>query len=353
MTGNSCPVSDRLTDSIELAHGGGGLMTARLIESVFAPAFSNPILDRVHDGAVMPPFGEGERIAMSTDSFVVQPIFFPGGNIGDLAVNGTVNDLLCCGARPRWMSVSFIIEEGMKVENLRRVVASMAESARLAEIEIVTGDTKVVEKGRCDGVYINTSGIGVVAPGVDLDPRNIRPGDVLIVSGPVASHGMAVMSCREGLGFESSIISDSASLCDMAANLLDVCGTQDLRVLRDPTRGGLASTLNELAAASGVDITIDEQAVPVLEPVARACDMLGLDPMHVACEGVIVAVVSADVADVALAAMRRSEHCGQASVIGRAEIHGDGDAPNVWVRMPLGTRRRLEMLSGEQLPRIC
>lgn len=349
----SCPIPDSLNETIELAHGGGGLMTARLIESVFAPAFSNPILNRAHDGAVIPPFGEGERAAMSTDTFVVSPILFPGGNIGDLAVNGTVNDLLCCGARPRWLSAGFVIEEGFSMDTLRLIVSSMAGAARLAEVEIVTGDTKVVERGKCDGVYINTTGVGIVPPGVDLDPRNLRAGDVIIISGPVGAHGMAVMSCREGLGFDSAIVSDTASLCDMAANLLDVCGTRDLRVLRDATRGGLASTLNELASASGVDIEIEEQAVPVDDAVARACDMLGLDPMLVANEGVMVAVVSAEVASAALAAMRRSEHCHRAAIIGKVMPHGEGESANVWVRMPLGTRRRLEMISGEQLPRIC
>ena len=349
----SCPTKDHLTDRVELAHGGGGLMTARLIESIFAPAFSNPLLDRAHDGAVMPPFGEGERIAMSTDTFVVSPVFFPGGNIGDLAVNGTVNDVLCCGARPRWLSAGFVIEEGFPMDDLRKIVSTMAEAARQAEVEIVTGDTKVVERGRCDGVYINTTGVGIVPPGVDLDPTNLRAGDVVLISGPVGAHGMAIMSRREGLSFESPIVSDTASLCDMAANLLDVCGTRHLRVLRDATRGGVASALNELADSSGVDITIDEQAVPVDTAVARACDLLGLDPLLVANEGVMVAVVAPECADEALAAMRRSEHCSRAAVIGRVEPHTDGAEANVWVRLPLGNRRRLDKITGEQLPRIC
>lgn len=349
----ACPTHDRMTDRVELAHGGGGLMTARLIESVFAPAFSNPILNRAHDGAVMPPYSEGERTAMSTDTFVVSPIFFPGGNIGDLAVNGTVNDLLCCGSRPRWLSVAFVIEEGMPMADLRKIVASMAEAARKAEVEIVTGDTKVVERGRCDGVYINTTGLGIVPPEVDLDPSNLRPGDSVLISGPVGAHGMAIMSCREGLSFDSPIVSDTASLCDMAAALHDVCGVKGLRVLRDATRGGVASTLNELASASGVDITIDEQAVPVDRAVSRACDLLGLDPLLVANEGVMVAVVAEEYAAEALAAMRRSEHCGRAAIIGRVEPHSTGNEANVWVRLPLGNRRRLEMITGEQLPRIC
>lgn len=349
----SCPKPDRLTDKVELAHGGGGLMTARLIESVFAPAFSNPLLNRAHDGAVMPPFGDGDRIAMSTDTFVVNPIFFPGGNIGDLAINGTVNDLLCCGARPRWLSAGFVIEEGLPVDSLRRVVEAMAKAATQAEVEIVTGDTKVVEHGKCDGVYINTTGIGIVPPGLELDPTNLKPGDAVLISGPVGAHGMAIMSCREGLGFESSIVSDTASLGDMVANLLDVCPVGTLRVLRDATRGGVASTLNELAGASGVDITIEESAVPVADAVSHACELLGLDPLLVANEGVMIAVVDAAYADKALAAMRRSAHCHQAAIIGKVEPHSSGNDANVWVRMPLGNSRRLDMITGEQLPRIC
>lgn len=348
----TCPIPDISTGAVEMAHGGGGSMTARLISEIFAPEFSNPMLNRAHDGAITPEING--RIAFSTDTFVVNPLFFPGGDIGDLAVNGTVNDLLCCGARPRYLSAGFVIEEGFPTESLRRIVASMGKAAREAEVEIVTGDTKVVERGRCDGVYINTSGIGVLPPELSLDPSNLRVGDVVLISGPVASHGMAVMSEREGLRFESSIKSDTASLGDLVAALLDAAPGDKLRVLRDPTRGGLSSTLNELAEASGVDITIEESAVPVRPEVANACSLLGLDPFYVANEGVMVAVVDPSCAGRALAAMRRSAHGSEAAIIGRVGAHsGHRPEANVWVTLPLGNRRRLEMISGEQLPRIC
>ncbi|MCM1109808.1 MAG: hydrogenase expression/formation protein HypE [Clostridium sp.] len=346
---HSCPTQQYLTDRVELAHGGGGRMTARLIESVFAPAFSNPILNRAHDGAIAPPMTG--RLAFSTDTFVVTPRFFPGGNIGDLAVNGTVNDLLCCGSKPRYLSVGFVIEEGFPVDELKRIVASMADAAREAEVEIVTGDTKVVGRGGCDGVYINTSGVGEVPPELFLDPANLHPGDRILISGTIANHGMAVMSVREGLAFDSEIVSDTASLGDLTAAVLSVA-RRGLRVLRDPTRGGLASTLNEFAEASGVDITVDEEAVGVRPDVRRACELLGLDPMYVANEGVMVAVVSEAEADAALKAMRRSAHGADAAIIGTVGERRGADSA-VWVRMPLGNRRRLEMISGEQLPRIC
>ncbi|MBD5186284.1 MAG: hydrogenase expression/formation protein HypE [Bacteroides sp.] len=344
-----CPLPDRLTDTVEMAHGGGGRMTAELIAGVFAPAFSNDFLNRRHDAALLP---EPDcRLAMTTDTFVVTPLFFPGGSIGDLAVNGTVNDLLCAGATPRYLSCGFVIEEGFPMESLRRVVADMAEAARLAEVEIVTGDTKVVERGRCDGVYINTSGIGYVPHGLDIDPGALAPGDVIICSGPVGCHGMAVMSVREGLEFSSPIKSDTASLGDIVHNLLDVVAAP--KVLRDPTRGGLSSTLNELAETSGVDIELDEEAIPVDPEVRSACELLGLDPLYVANEGLMLIAVSADEAERALAAVRRSAHGSRAAIIGRVQPTAPGRAPAVWLRMPLGQRRRLEMLSGEQLPRIC
>lgn len=345
----TCPIPDNITTAVEIAHGGGGRMTQRLIDEVFAPFFSNPYLDRQHDGAIMPASPE-ERIAMSTDTFVVHPLFFPGGNIGDLAVNGTVNDLLCCGATPRWLSAAFVIEEGMSIDRLKEIVRSMSEAAKEAEVEIVTGDTKVVERGRCEGVYINTAGIGFVHPDLNLDPANLREGDTVIITGPIGRHGMAVMSVREGLEFASSIKSDTASLCDIVNNLLDVA--PHLRVLRDPTRGGLSSTLNELASSSGVSIEIDEEAVPVDPEVRSACELLGLDPFSVANEGLMIAVVPHEEAREALAAIRRSAHGHEAAIIGRVTAR-DPEGPRVWLRMPLGNRRIIEMLSGEQLPRIC
>lgn len=344
----SCPIPDSLAGKIELGHGGGGLMTDRLIKSVFAPAFRNEYLDRSHDGAILP-CADGQ-LAFSTDTFVVDPLFFPGGSIGDLAVNGTVNDLLCCGARPRWLSVGFIIEEGFEIAKLRAIVSDIAEAARKAEVEIVTGDTKVVEHGRCDGVYINTSGIGVVPPGLNIDPGAMRPGDVIILTGPIANHGMAVMSQREDLEFRSPILSDTASLGDIVSNLLDVATP---RVMRDPTRGGLSSTLNELAAASGVDINLDEASIPLRPETRSACELLGLDPMYVANEGIMLIVTDPAEAEKALAAVRRGEHGAEAAIIGRVETTPEGRTPAVWLTLPLGQRRRVEMLSGSQLPRIC
>lgn len=324
-------------------------MTASLIDSVFAPGFTNPILDRGLDSSVLP--DPGCRLAFSTDTFVVNPLFFPGGDIGDLAVNGTVNDLLCSGATPRYLSAAFVIEEGFDMELLRQIVQSMSRAAREAEVEIVTGDTKVVERGKADGVYINTAGIGYMPPGLNLDPNNLHPGDKILISGSIARHGMAIMSKREGLGFSSTISSDTASLGDIVHNLLDVCGS-GLRVLRDPTRGGVASTLNEFATAAGVNIVIEEESIPLLPQVRSACDLLGLDPLHVANEGVIIAAVPPHLADTALAAMKRSAHGADAAVIGTVEAP-DASGARVWLTLPLGNRRIVEMLSGEQLPRIC
>lgn len=345
----SCPIPDHQATTVEMSHGGGGRMTQRLIEEVFAPVFSNPYLDRQHDGAVMPNSTE-DRVAMSTDTFVVRPLFFPGGNIGDLAVNGTVNDLLCCGAKPRWLSAAFVIEEGMAIDKLREIVKAMSEAAKEAEVEIVTGDTKVVERGRCDGVYKNTAGIGFVRPDLNLDPANLREGDIVMITGSIGRHGMAVMSVRDGLSFSSSITSDTASLGDIVDNLLDVA--PHLRVLRDPTRGGLSSTLNELASASGTSIEIDEASIPIDEEVRSACELLGLDPLGVANEGIMIAVVPPEEADKALAAIRRSDHGHHGAIIGRV-LARDPEGPRVWFRLPLGNRRLVEMLSGEQLPRIC
>ena len=344
----TCPIPDRITDRIELAHGSGGSMTSRLIERIFRPRFGNSLLDRGLDSAILPP--SGERMAFTTDTFVVSPLFFPGGNIGDLAVNGTVNDLLSVGATPRYISVGFVIEEGLPIADLKQIADSMAAAAREAEVEIVTGDTKVVEHGKCDGIYINTAGIGILPPSLDLDPDNIRPDDVIIITGPIASHGMAVMSQREQLGFSSAIESDTASLGDIVHALLSVA--PGLRVLRDPTRGGLAGTLCEFAVASGVNIEIVEDAIPINSRVSSACELLGLDPLHVANEGIMVAVVPPAEAEAALAAVRRSAHGADGAIIGKA-CAPDPEGGRVWLRLPLGNRRLIEPLAGDQLPRIC
>lgn len=345
----TCPIPDRDRRCIEMAHGGGGSMTADLIDSVFAPAFANQYLAQGHDGAILP--ADGKRLAFSTDTFVVNPLFFPGGNIGDLAVNGSVNDILCCGANPHWLSCGFVIEEGFEIDQLKKIVSTMAEAARVAEVEIVTGDTKVVEHGKCDGVYINTTAVGTVPDGLNISPDNMSPGDVVIISGSIANHGMAVMSQREGLKFSSNIKSDTASLGDIVHNVLDV--VEAPLVFRDPTRGGLSSTLNELAMASNVDINLVEHDIPIHADVASACDLLGLDPLYVANEGVMLIVVAAKDADKALAAVRRSAHGGEAAVIGTVQPVQPGRMPSVWLQMPLGNRRRVERLSGSQLPRIC
>lgn len=351
MIHTSCPIPDNGNpELIQLAHGDGGLLTAQLIDTVFSPAFKNQYLDRGHDSAILP--SPECRLAMSTDTFVVTPQFFPGGNIGDLAVNGTVNDLLAAGATPRWLSAGFVIEEGFPMESLRRIVNSMAQAAREAEVEIVTGDTKVVERGHCDGLFINTTGVGYLPHGLDIDPRGcLRPGDVIILSGSIANHGMAVMSQREGLKFESQILSDTASLGDLVHNLLDV--VEKPRVMRDPTRGGLSSTLNELAQSSGVDINLVESAIPIRPDTASACALLGLDPLYVANEGLMIVVVAPEQAREALAAMKRSAHGADSTIIGSVEAARNPANPTVWLQMPLGNRRRVERPAAAQLPRIC
>lgn len=351
MSNLTCPLPDQGdSERIQLAHGDGGLLTARLIDTVFAPAFKNQYLDRGHDSAILPE--PGCRLAMSTDTFVVDPPFFPGGNIGDLAVNGTVNDLLAAGATPRWLSAGFVIEEGFPISDLRRIVDSMAKAAVEAEVEIVTGDTKVVEKGHCDGIFINTTGVGYLPHGLDIDPRGcLRPGDVIILSGSIANHGMAVMSKRDGLQFQSEILSDTASLCDLVHNVLDV--VESPRVMRDPTRGGLSSTLNELALSSGVDINLVESAIPIRPDTQAACALLGLDPLYVANEGLMIVVVGREQAREALEAMRRSAHGADSAVIGSVEEAKNPACPTVWLQMPLGNRRRVERPAAAQLPRIC
>lgn len=343
----SCPVPRADRDTILLAHGGGGRLSRELLDEVFAPAFHNEWLATGHDGALLP--AVDGPLAFTTDSFVVHPLFFPGGDIGALAVHGTVNDLAMCGARPRWLSVGFILEEGLPRATLERVVASMARAAAEAGVHIVTGDTKVVERGRADGLYVNTAGIGVRRPGPALSPSACRPGDRVLLSGPVGNHGVAVMSVREGLAFDAPVLSDAASLHGLAEALLDA-GGDGVRVLRDPTRGGLATALVELATSSRVGVDLDEAAVPVDEPVRAACELLGLDPFYVANEGKLVAVVSPDRAADVLAAMR-AHHLGLRSAdIGAigASRPGQVVAHTGW-----GGARHLDLLAGEQLPRIC
>lgn len=344
--GLNCPLPIGEYDTIVLAHGGGGKLTHRLIDGVFKRHFSNPDLDRLHDGAVVD-MGSG-RIAMTTDGYVVSPIVFPGGTIGELAVNGTVNDLAMCGALPRYLTASFILEEGLLMTELDAVVASMAEAARKAGVAVVTGDTKVVPRGKADRLFITTSGVGVVPAGRVIGHERVAPGDAVILSGTIADHGMAVMSVREGLEFESEIRSDTAALNGLVEAMF--AAAPDLRFLRDPTRGGVASTLNELAASARFGIVVDETAVPVDGVVRSACEILGFDPLYVANEGKLLAVTAAVDAEKVVAAMRAHPAGKDAAVIGRVtEAH-----PGVVVlRTAIGGERVVDMISGEQLPRIC
>jgi hydrogenase expression/formation protein HypE len=340
-----CPAPLADQAAIELAHGGGGLMTHQLIDDVFRPAFATAPADLTHDGAV---FGLGDlKLAMSTDSYVVQPLFFPGGDIGSLAVYGTVNDLAMCGAEPLCLSAAFVIEEGFALDDLRRIVASMQRAAAIAGVRLATGDTKVVERGKGDGLYINTTGIGRVLAGADSAPQNVQEGDVVLLSGDIGRHGIAVMSVREGLAFENAMESDSAPLAGVVRQLFDA--GISVHCLRDPTRGGLATSLVEIASVAGVDIRLAEETIAVCEPVRGACEILGLDPLYVANEGRFVAFVPANAAESALAVLRGAAGGEDAAVIGRVAA-GTG---RVILENGVGSQRVLDMLSGEQLPRIC
>lgn len=334
-----------------LGHGSGGTMMKRIIDEVFFAAYAGDDLLRGDDAAVLPAPGAGERLAFSTDSFVVTPHFFPGGDIGRLAVCGTVNDVATSGARPLYLSCGFVLEEGYPISDLQRICASMAEAAREAGVAIVTGDTKVVNRGHGDGVYINTSGVGVLAPGVELGGAQCRPGDAVLVTGTLGDHGITIMSCRESLSFSADLQSDAAPLNHLIADVL--AAAPQTRCFRDPTRGGLASTLNELASQAGVDITVDEDAVPVKDAVRGACEMLGYDVLQVANEGKMVCVVAADQAQDALAAMRQSPYGADAAIIGEVTQAKPDRGPKVFLRTPFGGLRILDMLVGEQLPRIC
>jgi hydrogenase expression/formation protein HypE len=330
-----------------MGHGGGGKLGNELVEHLFLPAFRNPALESLGDAAVFE-LGPG-KLAMSTDSFVVQPLFFPGGSIGALAVNGTVNDLAVSGAEPKYLSASFILEEGFPLAQLAAVVNAMAEAAATAGVRIVTGDTKVVERGHGDGCYINTSGVGLLRPGVNVGPHRAQPGDVVLVSGTIGDHGMAIMSVREGLEFESQIRSDCAALNGMIAEVLDAAG-EAVHAMRDPTRGGLASTLNEIATSSNVGIEIDETTLPVRLEVQSACELLGLDPVYVANEGKAVFFVAPETADRVLEVLRANPLGRDAARIG----HVTAQHKRMLVaRTSIGGNRVISTQIGEQLPRIC
>jgi hydrogenase expression/formation protein HypE len=331
-------------DVIELAHGGGGLMTRRLIDGLFRPAFARSAHDLTHDGAVFD-IG-GARLAFTTDFYVVRPLFFPGGDIGSLAVNGTVNDLAMCGAEPLYLSVGLVLEEGFAIDDLRRVVASMRSAAEAAGVRLVTGDTKVVERGNCDGLYVNTSGIGLRTAPLPISPQQVRPGDAVILSGDIGRHGIAIMAAREHLGFEREIASDCAPLAAPVQQLL--AAGIEVHCLRDLTRGGLATALIEIADAAKATIRLEESAISVSEPVRGACEILGLDPLYVANEGRFIALVPAHAADRTLAIMRNFDE--QAAVIGCVDLEGAAGTVAV---STIGGTRALDLLTGEQLPRIC
>lgn len=342
----SCPVPMNQYASVLLAHGGGGKLTHDLIEGLFLPLFSNPSLAARHDGAVLE-FG-ARKLAFTTDSYVVRPIFFPGGDIGTLAVNGTINDLAMCGARPLYLSVGFILEEGLPMETLKRVVQSMSRAASVAGVQLVTGDTKVVDRGKGDGVYINTAGIGIVEAGRSIAPTSVIPGDAVLLSGDIGRHGIAIMAVREGLAFESAIESDCAPLAEPVLKLIEA--GIEIHCLRDLTRGGLASALVEIAEAARIHVGIQETAIPVREDVRGACEILGFDPLYVANEGRFVAFVPSRDAERALALVRSHPLGTGASLIGSVTHDPAG---LVTMQSSIGASRIVDMLSGEQLPRIC
>ncbi len=334
---------------ITLSHGSGGKATHNLIEGLFAPAFSNPLLDRMDDSAVFPIAAGASKLAFTTDSYVVSPLFFPGGDIGELAVNGTVNDLAMAGARPLYLSAGFILEEGLPIEDLQRIVTSMAAAAARAGVSIVTGDTKVVQRGKADKVFINTAGIGVVQVTWPMGQAQARPGDKVLINGPVGDHGIAILLAREALEIETTVGSDTAPLHDLVAHLLEAAGP-GLHCLKDPTRGGVATTLNEIAMTSEVSIALDQNAIPVRSEVRGACEILGLDPLTIANEGKLLAIVAVEPAEAALVAMRAHPLGRDAAIIG--EVRAEPVAM-VFLRTDIGGTRVLDMLVGDPLPRIC
>jgi hydrogenase expression/formation protein HypE len=343
----SCALPHNRTDCIQMAHGGGGRLTQRLLEQVFLPAFENPLLAQGHDGAMFE--SAAGRLAFTTDAHVVRPLFFPGGNIGALSVHGTVNDLLVCGAVPWMMSAAFILEEGFPIETLQRIALFMKHAAARSKVHIVTGDTKVVDRGKGDGVFISTSAIGRIHPKVNINPKRATAGDRILISGPIAAHGIAVLSAREELGLGGTIESDSAPLDTFLLPAFDQFGAH-LHVLRDPTRGGVASALNEIAQVSGTHLEIVESAIPIAEPVRGACELLGLDPLYVANEGKVVAIVAPEIAEPLLALWRSLEGGAEAAIIGQVSA---APAGLVTQKSAIGGTRIVDMMTGEQLPRIC
>ncbi|HHY84757.1 MAG TPA: hydrogenase expression/formation protein HypE [Verrucomicrobia bacterium] len=342
----ACPIPIQQYPHVLLAHGGGGRLMHQLINRMFVAAFNNPLLEPQHDSTVLEV--PSSKLAFTTDSYVVRPLFFPGGNIGSMAVHGTVNDLAMSGARPLWLSAGFIIEEGLPIETLWKIVHSMQQAAQASGVRIVTGDTKVVDKGKGDGVFINTSGIGVIEHTLQFTPKSVRPGDAILVSGDIGRHGMAIMAVREGLEFESTIESDSAPVAGTVHALIEA--GLEVHCLRDATRGGLTSVLNEISESAGVTLSVEEQSIPVRSDVRAACEVLGLDPMQVACEGRFVVFLPAAQAERALEILKQQPGGSAAAIIGAVL---DERPPRVLLKSTLGVQRILDMPSGEQLPRIC
>jgi len=333
-------------DRILLSHGSGGKLSFNLIKKMFLSNFNNPYLQRLDDGAVLNI--EGLKLAYTTDSYTVDPLFFKGGNIGELAVYGTVNDLAMCGATPLYLSCSFIIEEGFSLSLLEKIVLSMRAASVTAKVDIVTGDTKVVNKGAADKIFINTSGVGIVEEEVNISGSNAKVGDVVMINGPIGSHGIAVLSEREGLKFETEIKSDTAPLSSLVADMLEV--SKDIHVLRDPTRGGLSTSLNEIALSSKVDIEISEGDIPIREEVRAACEILGYDPLYLANEGKLVAFIPSEIAPDMLKKMKKNKYGKESKIIGRVVKKSEG---RVYLNTTIGGKRIVDMLTGEQLPRIC
>jgi len=344
--GLQCPIPKNDYDRVLLAHGGGGTLSHQLINKMFFPHFNNELLNEQHDSAIFSI--EKGRLAFTTDSYVVQPIFFPGGDIGDLAVNGTVNDLTAAGAKPLYISVGFIIEEGLLMDELWQIVQSIKRAADNAGVKIATGDTKVVDKGKGDKIFINTSGIGVIKEGINISPKNCVPGDRIIISGRIADHGITIMAAREGLDFDTTIKSDTAPLNGLFESVEHL--GDKIRVMRDPTRGGIASTLNEIAETANVGVLIDEEKIPLNGEVDAACEILGLDPLYIANEGKMIFIVSEDFAEETLSALRSHKLGKEAEIIGTVTEENSG---MVIMKTTIGSKRVVDMISGEQLPRIC
>jgi len=331
---------------ITLDHGSGGKLSSQLIHSIFLKYFDNPILKKMHDGAILPK--TNKRIAFSTDSFTVSPIFFPGGNIGDLAIHGTVNDLAMCGAKPKYLSVSFILEEGIPIDSLEKIVRSMAKALKDIEIKIVTGDTKVVKHGEVDGIFINTTGLGYIEDSVYISAEQAKEGDLILINGPIGNHGISILASRENLDLDKEIYSDTAPLADMVEKMLEV--SKDIHVLRDPTRGGLATALNEIAQSSNVQVEIDENKLPIDNNVKDTCEILGYDPLYLANEGKLIAFVPPKDAEKVLDKMKKCKYGEQSIIIGKVVSTGKG---TVYINTSIGGKRIVGMLSGQQLPRIC